>query len=187
MRPTGAASSASVRCCRAAVRGCSAPCPDGQACHLQCFPRTSCDGVVCAATQYCVDGACVENPCAAVTCAEGSVCVNGRCLDSRCKKPGACQVNSDALLNNDIAEVCLTANQQGECAVGEGCGGAEDRAGRGMSAHFLGPHERGVRRIDGAGWWSLPGPLPGSGTSVHRCSPERQRCTTGTGRVSPGR
>jgi hypothetical protein len=46
---------------------------------------------------------------------------NGRCLDVRCKKPTGCQPNTDALLSNEVAEVCFTGNEQGGCDAGEGC------------------------------------------------------------------
>ena len=60
------------------IRPCSARCGTDYACHVQCLPRSNCDGVTCAATEICADGRCVANPCAGVTCASGALGVEGR-------------------------------------------------------------------------------------------------------------
>ena len=106
----------------APIRPCTGACPTDQACHIQCLPRSNCDGVMCSSTEICADGRCVPNPCAGVTCSSGSFCVGGRCIDT-C----AC----DPPCNRSARDHCVVGQCQcarscapgGACGADDGCGG----------------------------------------------------------------
>jgi MYXO-CTERM domain-containing protein len=70
----------------ACVDGCSAPCPNGQACDLSQSPPTcvgtKCNPNPCTDGSFCdpVTGACGNDPCAGVVCPMGQVCQGGSCF-----------------------------------------------------------------------------------------------------------
>lgn len=119
--PAGQFCDDSTRAC-APVRPCTGRCGADYACHIQCLPRSSCDGVSCTADQSCENGRCVANPCAGVTCASGSICVSGGCLDTCSCTPPCDRSPRDRCVVGQCqcARVCMDG---GACGADDGCGG----------------------------------------------------------------
>ncbi len=104
------------------IRPCAGRCDPDYACHIECRPRSNCDGVVCRDTELCVDGRCVPDPCAGVSCGVAALCVLGRCIDT-C----AC----DPPCNRSARDRCVvgrcycasTCTPTTPCGADDGCGG----------------------------------------------------------------
>lgn len=101
---------------------CTGACQADYACHVQCLPRSNCDGVQCEPTEVCADGRCVPNPCAGVTCATGSLCVAGRCVDTCACNPPCNRSSRDRCVVGQCqcARNCVAG---GACGADDGCGG----------------------------------------------------------------
>lgn len=105
----------------AALRGCDAPCPLGAVCHLDCLPRSACDGVRCQGDAYCDEGRCVTDPCAEVSCPRGWLCTEGRCVETcTCATPCGRFPNEQCVGGRCV---CVPDCGAARCGDDDGCGG----------------------------------------------------------------
>lgn len=104
------------------VRPCVGRCDGDNTCHLQCVPRTPCDGRTCPEGEVCVDGACRRTDCSAVTCPPGSFCSAGRCVDTCACDPPCNRSPRDRCVVGQC--VCnRTCPTDATCGADDGCGG----------------------------------------------------------------